>query len=106
MNEQGSLFADEPDPRHFARRDGPPNSFIAAYRAAPSFNTRKGQVLRRLLNAAGEWVPGHELQTPACGGSEGLRRVRELREVHGYAIEERPARVGTTWEYRLRIGER
>jgi biotin operon repressor len=52
----------------------------------PNANTRKGQVLIALKG--GRWTPGYELSTAAVGGSEGLRRLRELRE-DGYTIEHR-----------------
>jgi len=49
----------------------------------------------------GEWHDGHELTHPAVGGSEGLRRLRELRE-KGYMIEMRKKAKGlTTRQYRL-----
>ncbi len=51
--------------------------------------------------ADGAWHPGHELTAPDVGGSEGLRRVRELR-ARGARIEierKRPDRY--TRYYRL-----
>lgn len=49
----------------------------------------------------GEWHDGPELTHPAVGGSEGLRRLRELRE-KGYRIEmRRKAKGRTTRQYRL-----
>lgn len=53
-----------------------------------SIDQRRQQVLERLWQARGAWIPGPMLCTPLCGGSEGLRRVRELREA-GYRIEKR-----------------
>lgn len=41
--------------------------------------TRREQVLARLQEANGSWVDGSELSSAECGGSEGLKRVRELR---------------------------
>jgi len=49
---------------------------------------RKLEVLRALQHANGEWVGGPALANVACGGSEGLRRLRELREM-GYVIEKK-----------------
>jgi biotin operon repressor len=57
---------------------------------------RKAEVLRALQAARGWWVPGFELATADCGGSEGLRRLRELREM-GYDIEKR--KVHPTHKY-------
>jgi biotin operon repressor len=50
--------------------------------------TRKERVLDRLRSAGGAWLDGPELANAEVGGSEGLRRVRELR-AEGYRIEER-----------------
>ena len=49
---------------------------------------RKAEVLRALQHAKGDWVGGPALANVACGGSEGLRRLRELREL-GYVIEKK-----------------
>jgi hypothetical protein len=49
----------------------------------------------------GQWHDGPELTHPAAGGSEGLRRLRELRE-KGYTIDmRRKAKGRTTRQYRL-----
>lgn len=61
-----------------SRRDDPGTSAQGAQLIAPKRGTRKAEVLDRLQQ--GGWIPGHWLQTPNCGGSEGLRRVRELRD--------------------------
>lgn len=51
--------------------------------------------------ADGKWHDGPELTHPGVGGSEGLRRLRELRE-KGYPIEMRlKAKGKTTRQYRL-----
>lgn len=47
-----------------------------------------------------KWHAGHEITHPACGGSEGLRRVRELRQ-NGAVIEARKRGNGTEREYRM-----
>ena len=57
---------------------------------------RKAEVLRALQEARGWWVPGFELATAHCGGSEGLRRLRELRQM-GYDIEKK--KVHPTHKY-------
>jgi hypothetical protein len=64
--------------------------------------TRAQQVLRRLREADGEWVDGSELATAEVGGSEGLKRLRELRAA-GEPIEERrhPDPRRAVWQYRL-----
>ena len=49
---------------------------------------RKREVYQALVNAKGDWVGGPALANVACGGSEGLRRLRELREL-GYEIEKK-----------------
>ena len=62
---------------------------------------RKAEVLRALQDARGFWVGGPALANVACGGSEGLRRLRELREL-GYAIEKRKAHPSHKYySYRL-----
>ncbi len=78
------------------RDSDPATSHIGAEIIEPKRSTRKGQVLAALR--AGGWVPGHELCTHACGGSEGLRRLRELR-AEGWKIETRF--VNDVAEYRL-----
>lgn len=63
--------------------------------------TRGEQVLKRLRDASGDWVDGTELATAAVGGSEGLKRLRELRAA-GHPIEERHHPEGLSiWQYRL-----
>jgi hypothetical protein len=64
--------------------------------------TRKQQVLEELLRAEGGWVNGTDLANEAVGGSEGLKRLRELR-AEGHEIDERrhPDPERTIWQYRL-----
>jgi hypothetical protein len=64
--------------------------------------TRKQEVLDRLAAARGDWVNGSELATAEVGGSEGLKRLRELR-AEGYAIEKRshPDPDREVYQYRL-----
>ena len=49
---------------------------------------RKKEVYQALVNAKGEYVGGPALSNVACGGSEGLRRLRQLRS-EGYIIEKK-----------------
>lgn len=49
---------------------------------------RKREVYQALVNAKGEYVGGPALSNVACGGSEGLRRLRQLRS-EGYIIEKK-----------------
>lgn len=48
------------------------------------------------------WVDGHDLCGPTVGGSEGLRRLRDLR-AEGVEIEKRnhPTKGRATVQYRL-----
>ena len=62
--------------------------------------TRKQKVLKVLSD--NEWHAGYELTRASTGGSEGLRRLRELR-ADGYNIEgPRSMKGRTTMLYRLR----
>lgn len=71
--------------------------------------TRRIQVFEKLVDAhesGVEWVPGPELATPECGGSEGLKRMREIRKDFrdldtGWDIEGRKRAGLDSWEYRL-----
>lgn len=64
--------------------------------------TRKEQVLARLRAANGGWVDGPEIANEAVGGSEGLRRLRELAD-EGHNIRKRhhPDTTRDIWQYRL-----
>lgn len=62
--------------------------------------TRKDKVLDVLRTAGGGWVPGYVIASAMHGGSEGLRRLRELRE-DGYSIERRAMKGSEAFEYRL-----
>ena len=66
-----------------------------------SDKTRKQQVLDYLMDRKGQWVDGTQLATAEIGGSEGLRRLREL--CMEYTIEQRmnPDRSKSGWQYRL-----
>lgn len=63
--------------------------------------TRKQQILDLLVNERGEWVDGSRLATEEVGGSEGLRRLREL-VAEGYPIRSRrhPDARRDIWQYR------
>lgn len=68
--------------------------------------TRKEQVHNRLMEASPEWVDGPELANEACGGSEGLKRLRELRSevpATGWSVESRkhPDPERDIWQYRI-----
>lgn len=64
--------------------------------------TRKELVLNYLQARKGQWVDGPQLANPEVGGSEGLRRFRELR-AEGYPVEERrhPNSKRAVRQYRL-----
>lgn len=84
----------------------PPSSYEAAERAMPKLGTRRREVLDALLwpRDGDGWVDGTELATSRCGGSEGLRRVRELQR-QGWPVERRPdPDSATSWQYRIAAG--
>lgn len=58
---------------------------------------RKRIVVLTILSD-GEWHSGVELSQESTGGTEGLRRLRELSEM-GYDIERRPT-TESAWDYR------
>jgi len=64
--------------------------------------TRKEKVLRVLQAHPGQWVNGTDLATAEVGGSEGLKRLRELR-ADGYHIEKRkhPDPRRAIYQYRI-----
>lgn len=63
--------------------------------------TRKGQVLAHLIANRNVWIDGPDLSNEEVGGSEGLRRLRELIE-EGRPIESRrhPNPNRDIWQYR------
>lgn len=86
------------------RHDDPASAHLAAERIQPKRGTRKAAVIRFLQAANGEWVDGYAIASPDVGGSEGLRRLRELRRDDGWPIEERPHPTSaTSWQYRLLV---
>jgi hypothetical protein len=68
---------------------------------------RKEQVYLHLLLRKGQWVDGPELANEKVGGSEGLKRLRELRQEGedgaGFRVEARkhPDTDRDIWQYRL-----
>jgi hypothetical protein len=73
----------------------------------PAHDARREQVWNLLLDE--EWHTTAEISSAAVGGSEGTRRLRELRArcaVHLLpgCIEKRKALEGTQYEYRLARG--
>lgn len=84
-----------------ARRDDPESSQIGARAIEPVRGGRKELVLARLRQSGGDWVNGNDLIVPEVGGTEGLRRLRELVK-DGWAIKKRPNPLSATaWQYRL-----
>ena len=69
-----------------------------------SSRTRKQQVLEYLAQNGNHWVDGTEIATPQVGGSEGLKRLRELR-AEGYPILTRrhPNPNKDVYQYRLTV---
>jgi len=68
----------------------------------PEAMTRKDQVLLELQRNVNRWVNGPELANERVGGSEGLKRLRELRQ-DGHRIQQRrhPNPDRDIWQYRL-----
>lgn len=66
-----------------------------------SNETRKDQVLRFLAQHS-DWIDGPELANERVGGSEGLKRVRELRaEGHRIITRPHPDRTRDIFQYKL-----
>lgn len=64
--------------------------------------TRKEQVLTYLEARKGTWVDGPEIATEEVGGSEGLKRLRELRaEGHVIFNRKHPDPGRDVWQYML-----
>lgn len=59
----------------------------------------KKEAVRKALRK-GRWTPGYELTRPDVGGTEGLRRLRELR-AEGLNVQMRRAKHGNYFEYRI-----
>ncbi len=58
------------------------------------------RVAEYLLDRKGKWVPGYELVTPEVGGTDGLRRKRQLCAM-GFPIEKRKMQNSRAYEYRI-----
>jgi hypothetical protein len=78
------------------RNNDPPNAHQAAAEIEGYRSTGRELVLQILQDANGDWVDGREFE---AAGSEGRRRVRELRSA-GWFIDARSRGRGV-WEYRL-----
>lgn len=64
--------------------------------------TRRDQVLVYLRHYANRWVDGPELANEKVGGSEGLKRLRELRqEGHDIRMRKHPDVDRDIWQYML-----
>lgn len=68
--------------------------------ATKTRKTRKERVLS-YLKSNRKYVPGYELTTPEVGGTEGLRRVRELR-ADGVDIVSRKNPETGIFEYKIK----
>lgn len=64
--------------------------------------TRKEQVLAVLRSRAGEWIDGSDLANEEVGGSEGLKRLRELK-LDGWMIQMRRKPKSDQFQYRLAV---
>lgn len=64
---------------------------------------RREQVLLKLQLAEGGWVDGADLANERTGGSEGLKRLRELRspDYGGHDIRKRAKPGSSQYQYRL-----
>ena len=64
--------------------------------------TRKELVLQLLLQHKGEWVDGTRIASAEVGGSEGLKRLRELRQDgHDIRMRKHPDARRDIYQYRL-----
>jgi len=66
----------------------------------PAINTQRRQVLD--LMSDGEWH-GALAILQAAGGTEGLRRLRELRAIPNLIVERRRINGARAFEYRVRV---
>lgn len=64
--------------------------------------TRRENVYNLLMSDGG-WHTTAEINSVEVGGTEGTRRLRELRArlSGGFVIEKRKAQGSTMWEYRI-----
>jgi hypothetical protein len=54
----------------------------------------------KTVKTTGGWVPGYLLCHPSVGGSEGLRRLRELRS-NGLTVEMKKIPQSSAYQYRI-----
>jgi hypothetical protein len=91
-----------PPPPHVARN----NSKMAWEDYQGRLAGRKREVFDALFGRLGMWINGINLHTQLVGGSQGVKRVRELRAEFdrnphfGWRIEERRVE-DSDWDYRL-----
>ena len=66
--------------------------------------TARDRVLALICD--GQWHPARQITSPEIGGSEGLRRYREIRQAlspYGWAFSKRRITEGRgSWEYKAR----
>lgn len=65
-----------------------------------SKNPTRKDLVHQYLKKNRKYIPGHELTTAEVGGTEGLRRLRELR-ADGINIQSRKNTETGAWEYKL-----
>lgn len=94
--------ADTTDSPPIVGSNDPLTSQVAAQRIEPVVGTRRAAVLDLLRrNAASDWPWCNAAAILLVGGTEGLRRLRELRQM-GWNIATRPDPDSDTgWQYRL-----
>lgn len=84
------------------RSDDPETSHRAIQNYEPKLKTAKGRVAQMLLDNLGQWIDAPRFTVKEIGGFAGTRRLRELREAHGWNIETREKHDGSnTWQHRL-----
>lgn len=66
----------------------------------PDLRTQRAKVAALMMDR--EWHTAREI-VKAAGGSEGLRRLRELRDL-GAIIEKHRMRNRRMWKYRIKVG--
>lgn len=68
----------------------------------PGTKTKRGLVAKLLVTNVGRWIDGNRLSEGELHGSDGWKRLRELRGDYGWSIEERPNPEGYgRFQYRL-----
>jgi hypothetical protein len=89
-------------PRPMVRKDDPPTAHQAISSYQPNLKTRKGAVAQYLIRHLGQWIDAPTFAHEDVGGFAGTRRLRELREDHGWPIStrEKPGHPNL-WQHRL-----